>query len=235
MASRHSKTWVDLIDEKHPITAEHGQKLRDQFADESVIHFRHFFSNEALSIMSARVAPLLEMTTRRDQMLKGTPRHISTVDAQTITKYVPEVHEFYSDSRLRKFLQAIWDQQVYLVHDPVGQFVLNYLHRKGDTHGGHLDRHPLALNVILKGPTRGGEAEFVPNCDDPKLLDTKWSKKLPLQTGDAYLLQSDTSVHRVAPITAGERIALSFSYSDKQRRYEKAYGNELYERCQGSK
>ena len=221
--------WVDLVDKTHPITYEHGLELHEQFEETSIIHFRQLFGASALQAIRERVCPLLKMTARKDTERGGTPRKMNTLDAKTISQYAPDVKKFYKDTRLRKFLEGIFGEMVFLLDDAIGQFVLNVLKKKGDTHGGHLDRHPLAFNVIVQTPKKGGLVEFVPDSGDAGALNSDRVKTIRLEAGDAYLLKADTSVHRVAPISEGQRIALSFSYSDVHKRKLKAYAHELYQ------
>jgi len=105
------------------------------------------------------------------------------------------------------------------------RFILSALSRPGDTHGWHWDDYPYALVWVLDAAAAGagGVLEFVPR--------TVWDKRDPqvaaflrrgpigrahVRSGEAYLLRSDTTLHRVSEILpgSGRRIAFAMAFAD---------------------
>ncbi|MGW6389682.1 HalD/BesD family halogenase [Streptomyces sp. NPDC055103] len=100
----------------------------------------------------------------------------------------------------------------------VERHVLNVLHRPGDTHGAHTDDYPLALVLFLEAPPHpadGGLLEFHPGRGDLDALDAPGTHRAHHRPGDAYVLRSDRTAHRVTPLDRPglRRTVLNFAYT----------------------
>ncbi|MFE6335173.1 hypothetical protein ACFVOK_18420 [Streptomyces sp. NPDC057798] len=115
---------------------------------------------------------------------------------------------------------AVVGEPPMAVPDPLERHVLNVLHQEGDTHGAHTDDYPYALVFFLEAPhapADGGLLEYVPGADSLADLDTGRAHRAHHRAGDAYLLRSDTTAHRVTPLTRPgvRRTVLNFAYTTR--------------------
>ncbi|MFD3938184.1 hypothetical protein ACFWSF_26580 [Streptomyces sp. NPDC058611] len=104
------------------------------------------------------------------------------------------------------------------MEEPVERHVLNILHQSGDTHGAHTDDYLLALVLFVGTPPRpadGGLLEFNPGHRDLTALDKPGTRQVHHHAGDAYLLRSDLTAHRVTPLNrpGTRRTVLNFAYT----------------------
>ncbi|MEU8435238.1 hypothetical protein AB0F18_20410 [Streptomyces sp. NPDC029216] len=88
----------------------------------------------------------------------------------------------------------------------------------GDTHGVHTDDYPYALVLFLEAPDTpadGGLLQYVPHTSALDVLDNGPVHTRHHRAGDAYLLRSDTTAHRVSPLSRPgvRRTVLNFAYT----------------------
>ncbi|XEC32777.1 hypothetical protein JAO84_17000 [Streptomyces fradiae] len=177
-----------------------------------------------LAELREEVGRLERAARRRDfemECMGGSPRRMTTLGGQVIAEMSRLVPELYADTELLTFLSGLIGETALPVSDPVERHVLNILHREGDTHGAHTDDYPYALVMFLEAPDtpeEGGLLEYVP--DAASLRDLTAGSASARRTahhraGDAYLLRSDTTAHRVTPLTRPEarRTVLNFAYT----------------------
>ncbi len=138
------------------------------------------------------------------ECMDGSPRHMTTVGGRIIAETSKRVPDLYADPRLLAFISGLVGATALPVPAPVERHVLNILHRRGDTHGAHTDDCPYALVIFLEAPDApedGGLLEYVPHASCLRDLTTGQARTAHHQAGDAYLLRSDTTAHRVTPLT----------------------------------
>ncbi|WP_371648720.1 MULTISPECIES: hypothetical protein [unclassified Streptomyces] len=174
-----------------------------------------------LSVLREDAERLEQAARRRDftmASMGGSPRHMTTLGGHDIAKASNLVPELYADPELLALISGLIGQRPLPVPDQVERHVLNILHREGDTHGAHTDDYPYALVIFLEAPSSpedGGLLEYV--CDAASLRDLTAgpARTAHHRAGDAYLLRSDTTAHRVTPLTrAGvRRTVLNFAYT----------------------
>ncbi|MEV4936896.1 HalD/BesD family halogenase [Streptomyces zaomyceticus] len=150
--------------------------------------------------------------------MDDSPRHMTTLGGHVIAETSRLVPELYADPELLALVSGLIAEMALPVHDPVERHVLNILHREGDTHGAHTDDHPYALVMFLEAPDSpedGGLLEYVPGATSLRDLTDGPTRTAHHRAGDAYLLRSDTTAHRVTPLTrAGvRRTVLNFAYT----------------------
>ncbi|MFI8927373.1 hypothetical protein ACIG3E_06815 [Streptomyces sp. NPDC053474] len=160
----------------------------------------------ALARLRAEVARLEELATRRDltmTCMDDSPRHMTTVGGHTIAKESELIAELYEDPDLVALAGRIAALDAVPVREPLERYVVNILHRPGDTHGAHTDDYPLALVLFADAPADpddGGLLEYVPQAQGLSTLDTPAVRRARHSPGDAYLLRSDTTAHRVTAL-----------------------------------
>ena len=107
------------------------------------------------------------------------------------------------------------------VPELVERHVLNVLHRVGDTHGVHFDDYPLAVVIVTEAPpcaTDGGLLEYLPQAQALSQLAGPSLRRRYHRPGDAYLLRSDTTAHRVTALRREgvRRVVLNLAYTTPQ-------------------
>lgn len=194
-------------------------EVKIKFKNEQIIIFENLLTEEGFSLLKKEANKLKDFFIRKDFLMKdseNTPRRLSTINTIDIKSMSTILPSFYYDQDLLDFLSEIANETVYSLSNKFESFVINSLHQKNDTHGGHIDDYPYAFNIILEAPSVGGELELV--LDSTKVSDLKNEeilKRYLLKAGNCYLLKSDVNVHRVAELKSDDvRTVLNFSYSD---------------------
>lgn len=184
-----------------------------QFSENGYVPLPGFLSENALGAMKSVVEVLQAQAKRRDfdmACMGGTPRHMTTLGGVEIAESGPLIAELYQHGELINEIGSQLAMNIVTADDPVERHVLNILHKRGDTHGLHVDDYPIALVMFLESPacTEGcGHLEYHP-ADAPNKVSTHGHAP-----GDAYLLRSDRFAHRVMPIHDGcTRTVLNFAY-----------------------
>ncbi len=184
-----------------------------QFVDDGYLPLRGFLSPSALEAMKKEVEVLQQRAKRRDfamECMGGTPRHMTTLGGIEIAEHGPLIARLYEHHGLLSHIGSQLAMQIRTADDPIERHVLNILHKRGDTHGLHVDDYPIALVMFLESPacTEGcGHLQYHP-ADTPEQVSSHGHAP-----GDAYLLRSDRFAHRVMPIHDGcTRTVLNFAY-----------------------
>jgi len=203
-----SRLMVDQ--DRYPLTAAAGAAYREQFERDKYVRFSGFFTPDAFALLADEVGRLRRLAIRRDLQMEGSggsPRKMSTLGGHVIAEYSTIVPQLYSDTSLLTFLGGVAGEAVLEVPDPVENFVLNVLHRTGDTHGGHIDTYAFAFNLFIEGPPEdaGGALEYVPGSDQLGDLRGPKVRRVWHQPNDCYLLKTDEAPHRVSPLTREHR------------------------------
>jgi hypothetical protein len=201
------------------------------------------------SDLRARVADeigavLRTSAVRRDLAIAQTgytPRRYRIATRTAIAASCPLTAELYRARELLALISQIAGERLVPVPYEPEEFVATRLERAGDTHGWHWDDYAYALVWVLEapGPDCGGELELVPDAawckDDPRvgeILATQSVERKHLPAGSVYLLRSDTTMHRVAPLRCDtSRSVLCFSYAtslDLKRRVSHETVDAIY-------
>jgi hypothetical protein len=198
---------------------------RDRFAADGYLPLPGVLSAKGLCALREETARLEALAVRRDfrmPCMADSPRHMTTLGGSRIARDSELISGLYHDAALLAFLRAIHGGDVLLVHDPVERHVLNVLHRPGDTHGAHTDDYPFAVVLFIEAPPEpsdGGLLEFRPGQGDLAALGGPGTRQVHHRRGDAYLLRSDVTAHRVTPLTrlGTRRTVLNFAYTTPGR------------------
>ncbi|MFE5039283.1 hypothetical protein [Streptomyces sp. NPDC056683] len=162
---------------------------------------------------------------RRDILVPSTgntPRFFSNIDRDTLLASTSVIPTVFNSPALRARLSEITGLEVVPVPYVPEEFISSRMERPGDGHGWHWDDYSLALVWLIQAAPRnaGGSLEFVrgtfwdkANPDVERFLAEGEVERRHPATGSAYLLRTDTSMHRVSPVDEGaERIMVCFSY-----------------------
>lgn len=198
-----------------------GEGFRDTFNRDLIVILPKFFKPEAFAILTAEVQRMGQRKRRRDLLMPdsgNTPRKMSILSGTDILQMSSIIPMLYLDEEFRDFLSSIAGETVYPVPDSVENYVCNFLHLDGDTHGGHIDTYPFAFNIMIEAPPRdmGGTLEIVKGSS--VLQDLDYETKVTsvyIPPGDCYLLRTDKAVHRVSPlINSWRRTVINFAYTN---------------------
>ncbi len=154
-----------------------------------------------------------------------TPRRMRNVRYAEIVRHGSVVPAVYDRPDLRAALTAIAGEDVLACPYEPERFVITELTESGDTHGWHWDDYSFALVWVIDcpAPEFGGFVQCVPN--------TLWDKGNPriheqfianpihsfgLAPGDLYLMRTDTTLHRVYPITGGRRLIVNMAFAARR-------------------
>lgn len=204
-----------------PLSAEKGSRLAQVPPRHGVLtELPGFLTAEGVAQFRKEARELLAHGSRRDLYLHGTPRKLRTVNQTTLSALGKLIPGLLESPELLQFLSGLAGTDLV----PYGNYneaaVLLHLEKAGDTHGGHKDpfRYTFGLALELPGKyERGGHLEYVPESDDPALLEQKKQRhEHHMQAGDAYFLhRSDQHIHRVAPLQLAQsrRTMLSLALS----------------------
>jgi len=212
-----------------------GASFRELFLENQILILSDFFRAEAFELLKAEVKRMEQFKKRRDLLMRGTgntPRKMSTLSGTDIDQMSSVIPMLYKDEEFCHFLSAIVGETVYPVPDKIENYVCNFLHQPGDTHGGHIDSYPFAFNIMIEAPPEGvgGVLELVKNSNEIKDLDDiKKVQSVYIAAGDCYLLRTDKAVHRVSPLikTGYQRTIINFAYANKASLNVKSYSSSI--------
>ncbi|MFD9723615.1 hypothetical protein [Streptomyces sp. NPDC059072] len=180
--------------------------LRKRFQSDGYLPLPGLVNAAGVTRLRSEVARLEGLATRRDLTMTcmgDSPRHMTTVGGRVIAAESELITRLYRDPDLVALVGRIAGIVAVPVRDPLERYVVNILHRPGDTHGAHTDDYPLALVLFAETPAGsdgGGLLEYVPRAEDLDALDSSAVQLARHGPGDAYLLRSDTTAHRVTPL-----------------------------------
>lgn len=197
--------------EMYELTAACGERFSEVFRREQIVILPRFFNQEAFTLLAAEVKRMGQHKRRRNLLMpdsENTPRKMSILSGTDISQMSSIIPMLYSDEQFREFLSAIAGEPVHPVPDSVENFVCNFLHSAGDTHGGHIDTYPFAFNIMIEAPDKdmGGLLEMVKGSGSIQDLDDEIKvTKIYIPPEHCYFLRTDKSVHRVSPLIGSQR------------------------------
>ncbi len=192
--------------------------VREQFQGQHLVPLRGFLSPELLAALRHEAFGIVdEFGVLRDLTLEitdNTPRHMKTVGQPVIKEHGPLIDAFYFSDAVKEFIADLVGEEVFTCPYPGEHYVISQMGRSGDTHGWHWDDYTYGFILVLEAPhyRDGGFVQGVPH--------TSWDKANPdvygallksqvrsyaLEAGDAYVVKTDTTMHRVHPIRGDAR------------------------------
>lgn len=198
--------------------AERRAALAARFADEHIVTMPGFAPPELLAAIRAEAAGIMDRHgTYHDltfEITDNTPRRMRTVGQPVIRDEGPFVHHFYFAPALLDVVADVVGEAVHICPYAGEHYVISRLDAHGDTHGWHWDDYTYGIILVLEAPhySEGGFVQAVPN--------THWDKSAPdvygallssqvrsyaLEPGDAYVVKTNTTMHRVHPIRGNGR------------------------------
>lgn len=196
-------------------------QARARFAETGYLPLPRLLLPDGLSLLREEAVRLESFARRRDfamACMDGSPRQMTTLGGHVITEQSDLIPRLYADPALAALIGRLTGEKIVTVPDKVERHVLNILHRRGDTHGAHTDDYPYALVLFLEAPTAaadGGLLEYLPQARSLRGLGAPEARTAHHLPGDAYLLRSDTTAHRVTPLARDglRRTVLNFAYT----------------------
>jgi hypothetical protein len=205
--------------------------LAERFAAEHVVPLRGFcppelfpgVRDEAFSIMD-------RFGVARDLVLEitdGTPRHMTTVGQPVIKEHGRLIHSMYFAPAMAEFISAVVGEQVFTCPYAGEHYVISRLGRSGDTHGWHWDDYTYGFVLILEAPSyrEGGFVQAVPHTSgwdksDPDVYGALLSsvvRSYAFEPGDAYVIKTNTTMHRVHAIRGeGRRTIVNTTWASAE-------------------
>ncbi|GGO93674.1 ATP-grasp domain-containing protein [Wenjunlia tyrosinilytica] len=201
-------------------------ELREGFKREHVVPLRGFCPPALLEELRAEAFGIMdEHGVSRNLTFKvtdNTPRQMTTVGQPVIVEHGPLIHATYFAPAVKDLLTRVVGEEVFTCPYAGEHYVISRLGRTGDTHGWHWDDYTYGFVLILEAPhhREGGFVQAVPH--------TSWDKENPdvhgaliksqvrsyaFQPGDAYVIKTDTTMHRVYPIRGeGRRTIVNMTW-----------------------
>ena len=199
-------------------TGDRLETLQKQFQEEHVVSLRQFCPPALFGPLRDEAFGIMErFGVKRDFVLEitdNTPRHMTTVGQPIIKEHGPLIHHTYFSPVLKDFMSRLIGEEIFTCPYPGEHYVISRLQKSGDTHGWHWDDYAYGFVLVLEAPNyrEGGFVQAVPH--------TSWDKSNPdvhgallkskvhsyaLEAGDAYVIKTDTTMHRVYPIRGNGR------------------------------
>ncbi|MFF4230637.1 hypothetical protein [Streptomyces sp. NPDC001820] len=192
--------------------------VQEKFADEHIVPLRGFCPPELLRALQDEASGILDVhgVDRKFtfQITDNTPRQMTTVGQPVIKEHGPLIDALYFSPAVKNLLSSAVGEEVHTCPYAGEHYVISRLGKSGDTHGWHWDDYTYGFILILEAPPYqdGGFVQAVPH--------TSWDKENPdvhaallkskvhsyaFEAGDAYLVKTDTTMHRVYPIRGESR------------------------------
>jgi len=194
--------------------------FRKLFTEEGYVPLPGFLTASGLDALRREVDHLESVATRRDfnmECMNDTPRHMTTVGGHVISDESPLICDLYGDPEVMQFLRDVTGLDLIAAPDLVERHVANFLHLPGDVHGAHFDDYPVALLLFVEtpgAPEDGGLLEFLANAGDLAEIGGPGTRRAFHVSGDAYVLRTDTTAHRVTALSRPcRRVVLNFAYA----------------------
>jgi len=203
------------------------EALRAEFAAESWVNVGRLLPKPWEERARREAWALLERRgVRRDLTIPETgdsPRRLRNVRQGEIAQEASCLPALYYAGATRELVSAIAGRDVALCPFVPERFVLASMTRAGDTHGWHWDDYAYSLVFVVDAPPpgTGGDVEYLPGVSwdkaNPRVADHLASGRVRLrrlESGEAYLIKGDTTLHRVAPLQQDAvRVVYAMAYA----------------------
>jgi hypothetical protein len=203
-------------------------EARRQFEERGVVRVSFLAPTAIKELLAIEVEELVTSHARRHNLTfpetGDTMRCMRNVRRAQIKHSGSIIPALYSVPALREVLATIAGEEVLECPYEPEQFVITALEQPGDTHGWHWDDYSFALVWVIDCPplTEGGFVQYVPRTawdkNNPQLhrwFVTRPIYSIELVPGDMYLMRTDTTMHRVYPITGGRRLIINMGYASQ--------------------
>jgi hypothetical protein len=217
--------------EKHltALTDDTGvEEARQEFLERGVVRVPFLAPKAVKELLAIEVEELVTSHGRRRDLVfpatGNTRRHMRNVRRDQINLFGSIIPALYSVPSLREVLGTITGEEVLECPYEPEQFVITALDQHGDTHGWHWDDYSFALVWVIDCPPveYGGFVQCVPHTEwdknDPRLHQwfvTRPIYSIELIPDDLYFMRTDTTLHRVYPITGGRRVIVNMGYASR--------------------
>ncbi|CAO5159032.1 L-lysine 4-chlorinase [Frankia sp. AiPs1] len=215
---------------------ETTRRAAQEFRRFGILRVTNLLNPETTSLVRAETNRLLEQhSERRDLRLATTDftrRSMSVVPSEKVAAHSDAISMLYQDADLLAMLEAIAGEKLHPCPKKDEEFLITRHERKGDTHGWHWGDFSYALIWVPEAPPIevGGLLQCIAhtswNKADPKI--NQYIVENPITTyyfasGDAYLLRTDTTLHRTIPFREDAvRVILNMTWAaarDLRRTY----------------
>jgi L-lysine 4-chlorinase len=200
---------------------------RNKFARDGFIKVRNIVSDEIRDAVRDEVLRLLgDHAERRDLYLEttgNTPRFMSVVKSEIITAESELIDAIYNSECLLDVLAGLTGEKLYACPSKDEELLITLQERKADTHGWHWGDFSFALIWIIESPplSHGGMLQCVPHTfwdkSEPRIHEYLCENPIAtysFDSGDIYLLRTDTTLHRTVPLTVDStRIILNMTWA----------------------
>lgn len=228
----------------HEVDPAQLDNARERLAMYGVANLSFIVPPEVKAAVAEEVLALIGGAgVRRDLRFAATghtPRRMRNVRQAEVVRRSAVIPAVYESDALLKLLAEVAGEPVLRCPYEPEQYVITRLERAGDTHGWHWDDYAFALVWIIEcpPPESGGFVQCVPgtewNKDDPDInraLLSGPTYSVAFAPGDVYLMRTDTTLHRVYPITGGVRTIINMGYAataDLERQISHETMDELW-------
>jgi len=218
--------------------------LQKQLDAEGILVLEEFVSPEALTLLKKEAALLKPGAYRSESVYnlfvmpedaslpEDSPRNrqFKTTKGCIADDEVPKnsaLRTIYDSPLFREFICKLEGlPEIFPYADALSSININY-YDEGDSLEWHFDNADFAITLLLKQCDEGGVYEYVPNVrytkdgkeDYDALANILDGKTKPLTAdmpeGTLMLFRGNRSVHRVTPITKGDRVLVTLNYNVK--------------------
>jgi hypothetical protein len=219
--------------------------LKSDFVKFGIVNISSIFDGNFVAKLGKETLQLFyDKMQRKDFLMKyteNTPRNMFSVSERSIDELATLIPYFYYSKETARLISQIAEEPIDTLPWAGERYVINGLSQSNDTHGWHWDDYAYALIFIAKAPKQeqGGHVECVNNTcwnrENPNISSILAERKPTrhyFEDNSFYLMKSDTTLHRVAPLTESSlRVAIAMSWCNqadliKELNHETVY--ELY-------
>lgn len=202
-------------------------ELRQSMQTKGFAVLRHLFDGELLRGLRDECMGLLDdHGVERDFLMQqtgNTPRRMLNVKRDRIKEEGRLIPRIYESQSIRRLFELITQEGLETCPFSPEEYIINGLFRSGDTHGWHWDDYKYGVVFAVDTPEKGGGGlvQVAPNttwdrqadCVENALCGSP-TYSFRLNPGDAYVLRTDTGMHRVSPIAEGtQRIVVNMVWA----------------------